>query len=377
MKRTPDTCRGRHPRRRAGPGPESRPDRTETQIPTASQVRPEAQQAGQIGGRSIPGQNGGRVAPPGWAPDHRPADGVNDALFAAAAADGGLTELSLSRDRSPEGHRSRAEAVQPADARGAHSHEQRVEVAGRPEGYSRARGGHVRAQFCAESLAGLSGEHFDRCYAKAQLVVHMESVATFEAEAERGMDPDVKALAAKALPHIKSHLKMIKPIAKKYEHEKEAEEAAPPSDRHADRAADPVISRPDTGPFHHCVPLPSSANGRRPRSSGRGGRPFRAFEARPQSRRDPSLSLPWAGGPMAVSGIKAAGGSLAIIVSSRASSMKSSSISMGPSSSTAAVRSGPGGSPDCWPPTGRDGFGAWLRLVLVMGSSSSWIVRSR
>ena len=85
---------------------------------------------------------------------------------------------------------------------------------------------NVRAQFCAQSLAGLSGEHFDRCYAKAQLVVHMESVATFEAESERGMDPDVKALAAKALPHIKSHLKMIKPIAKKYEHEKESEEAA-------------------------------------------------------------------------------------------------------------------------------------------------------
>ena len=32
----------------------------------------------------------------------------------------------------------------------------------------------------------------------------MESVAAFEAEAERGQDPDVKALAAKALPHIKS-----------------------------------------------------------------------------------------------------------------------------------------------------------------------------
>ena len=79
----------------------------------------------------------------------------------------------------------------------------------------------ARAQFCAQSLAGLSGEEFDRCYAKAQLVAHMDSVATFEAEAERGQDPDVKALAAKALPHIKEHLKMIKPIAMRYEKDKD------------------------------------------------------------------------------------------------------------------------------------------------------------
>jgi putative membrane protein len=83
----------------------------------------------------------------------------------------------------------------------------------------------VRSQFCAQSLAGLSGEEFDRCYAKAQLMAHMDAVAMFEAEAERGLDPDVKALAARALPQIKSHLKMIKPIAQKYMKEKEAEES--------------------------------------------------------------------------------------------------------------------------------------------------------
>ena len=33
----------------------------------------------------------------------------------------------------------------------------------------------ARAQFCAQSLAGLSGEEFDRCYAKAQLVAHMDA----------------------------------------------------------------------------------------------------------------------------------------------------------------------------------------------------------
>ena len=84
----------------------------------------------------------------------------------------------------------------------------------------------ARAQFCADSLAGLTGEEFDKCYAKAQLVIHMDSVAMFEAEAKRGQDPDVKALASKALTHIKQHLKEIKPIAMRYEKEKQGESAS-------------------------------------------------------------------------------------------------------------------------------------------------------
>jgi len=77
----------------------------------------------------------------------------------------------------------------------------------------------VRARFCAQSLAGLSGEEFDKCYAKAQLTAHMEAVAAFEAESQRGQDRDLKALAAKSLPHIKEHLAMIKPIAMRFEKE--------------------------------------------------------------------------------------------------------------------------------------------------------------
>jgi hypothetical protein len=42
----------------------------------------------------------------------------------------------------------------------------------------------------------------------------------FEAEAQRGQDGAMKALAAKSLPHIKDHLKAIKPIAMRYEQEK-------------------------------------------------------------------------------------------------------------------------------------------------------------
>ena len=61
----------------------------------------------------------------------------------------------------------------------------------------------------------------------------------FEAEAERGQDPEVKALAAKALPHIKHHLATIKPIAMRYEQEHPSTEGAAPAlaVRHREGAA--------------------------------------------------------------------------------------------------------------------------------------------
>jgi len=146
-----------------------------------------------------------------------PATAVNDNLFALAAADSGLAEVSLSqlgltRATSPELKQFSQKMVEEHTR----MNQELMGLAGQRR-IALPRTVDARAQFCAQSLAGLSGEHFDRCYAKAQLVAHMEAVSTFEAEAERGQDPQMKALAAKALPHIKEHLAMIKPIANKLE----------------------------------------------------------------------------------------------------------------------------------------------------------------
>ncbi len=145
---------------------------------------------------------------------------VNDSLFAMTAADCGMSEvviaeLGVQKATDPELKKFSMHMVQ------AHT-KMNTELMGlaAQKGITLPKTLSVGHQFCAQSLAGLSGEDFDRCYAKAQAVAHMATVATFEAEAERGQDPDVRALAAKALPHMKEHLKMIKPIAMKYEKEK-------------------------------------------------------------------------------------------------------------------------------------------------------------
>ena len=73
------------------------------------------------------------------------------------------------------------------------------------------------AQFCAQSLAGLSGDDFDKCYVSGQLAAHITAVGLFEAEAERGQDPDVKAFAAKILPTLKEHKHHVMAMHKEME----------------------------------------------------------------------------------------------------------------------------------------------------------------
>lgn len=142
---------------------------------------------------------------------------VSDPLFAAAAAAGGLKEVTLAqlgeqKATDPELKKFSQHMI----AEHTKMNSELMTLASQKQA-PLPRTLSPEATFCAESLAGLSGEEFDACYAKAQLVTHMDSLATFEAEAERGLDPDMKALAAKGVPHIKEHLKMIKPIAMRYE----------------------------------------------------------------------------------------------------------------------------------------------------------------
>jgi putative membrane protein len=212
--------------------------RTEVQAPNQAQVRNRAvagqnaaQQpaGGQVGNRPIAGQSVPEPAV-GQVGAERGASrfgtravagraGVNDGLFAAAATDGNLSELSLSqlgvqKATDPELKRFSQQMIDEHTRMN-----QELTTLAAQKGIALPRMLDPCSQFCAQSLAGLSGEEFDRCYAKAQLVKHMDSVAAFEAESERGMDPNLRALAAKALPRIKDHLKMIKPIAMRYEKE--------------------------------------------------------------------------------------------------------------------------------------------------------------
>jgi len=142
---------------------------------------------------------------------------VSDTLFVTAAADGGmaevmLAELGVQKATDPELKKFSQAMVEEHTKMNA-----QLAALASSKGLALPKTVSAGHQFCAQSLAGLSGEEFDACYAKTQAVLHMDSLAKHEAEAERGQDSDIKALAAKGVPHIKMHLKTIKPIAMKYE----------------------------------------------------------------------------------------------------------------------------------------------------------------
>jgi putative membrane protein len=63
-----------------------------------------------------------------------------------------------------------------------------------------------------DRLARLSGHDFDRAYMQQMLSDHTKDIAHFEHQAQRGIDPDLKAFAAGALPVLRDHLEMARNV---------------------------------------------------------------------------------------------------------------------------------------------------------------------
>jgi putative membrane protein len=64
-----------------------------------------------------------------------------------------------------------------------------------------------------DELKAKSGKDFDSAYDNMQKQAHEEAVALFEQYARDGDNPDLKAWAAKTLPHLKEHLTMAKRLS--------------------------------------------------------------------------------------------------------------------------------------------------------------------
>ena len=63
-----------------------------------------------------------------------------------------------------------------------------------------------------DELKSKTGKDFDRAYDQMQMQAHEEAVMLFEAYANGGDNPDLKAWASKTLPHLKEHLAMAKKL---------------------------------------------------------------------------------------------------------------------------------------------------------------------
>jgi putative membrane protein len=65
-----------------------------------------------------------------------------------------------------------------------------------------------------DKLKGLTGADFDKEYDSMQVDAHEDAVSLFERYADGGDNAELKAWAAKTLPHLKHHLEMAKALRK-------------------------------------------------------------------------------------------------------------------------------------------------------------------
>jgi putative membrane protein len=71
----------------------------------------------------------------------------------------------------------------------------------------------VKDKFVYERLSKKTGADFDKAYMSDMVKDHKDDIAAFEKEANSGGDSDAKALAMKALPTLREHLRMAQEIA--------------------------------------------------------------------------------------------------------------------------------------------------------------------
>jgi len=65
-----------------------------------------------------------------------------------------------------------------------------------------------------DRLAKLDGKDFTKSYNDMQLAAHKDAVSLFERYAKDGDNPELKAFAAKTLPHLQQHLLMAQDLNK-------------------------------------------------------------------------------------------------------------------------------------------------------------------
>lgn len=66
-----------------------------------------------------------------------------------------------------------------------------------------------------DKLKNLNGADFKKAYDDMQVAAHKDAVSLFERYSKGGDNADLKAFAAKTLPHLQMHLKMAEDLSKK------------------------------------------------------------------------------------------------------------------------------------------------------------------
>lgn len=131
-----------------------------------------------------------------------------DQKFAMEAAMGGMMEIELGRIAAQKGA---SEEVRQFGQRMVDDHtkagEELMAIAS-GKGMMLPTAPDPKHQMAMQKLSALSGDKFDKEYAKMMVKDHKKTVALFQKEASGGMDAELKSFASSKLPTIQEHLQM-------------------------------------------------------------------------------------------------------------------------------------------------------------------------
>jgi putative membrane protein len=84
----------------------------------------------------------------------------------------------------------------------------RIESLAQRKGYSLPSGISITQKATQAALEPLTGHTFDKVFMDHNVSDHKDDVKRFSEQAQQGSDPDVRALAASAVPVLREHLKL-------------------------------------------------------------------------------------------------------------------------------------------------------------------------
>lgn len=135
-----------------------------------------------------------------------------DATFVREAAAGGQAEVTLGEMASQKGASPRVKQFgQQMVTDHTASNRELMQIAS-GKGVTPAAEPTPQQKRDATMLGNLSGEEFDRAYARQMVADHRKTITLFERQAKSGRDAELKAFAGAKLPALREHLQMARAL---------------------------------------------------------------------------------------------------------------------------------------------------------------------
>jgi putative membrane protein len=132
---------------------------------------------------------------------------MSDSDFAKAAAEGGYAEVTLGKLAEDKASNQTVKDLAQRMVEDHTEADDELKTAASKDNLSIPTQLNAKDQAAYVRLTQLSGEAFDRAYARDMVRDHEADVAAFRHEANDGKDTSIKGFAAQTLPTLEDHLK--------------------------------------------------------------------------------------------------------------------------------------------------------------------------